>query len=175
MAGIRKHGAHRGNLNILISAVGTAAVAEAFTYDAFAALGGGTASAPSSNYDITQEVLAELVLTPLVTITGAATNFTAWRVRHYNAAGAVVDDMRVTFDAAAKTITAFTPANLGVAAGAVVPGAGTATLTSTTGATIPWTLKPGDTIAFDTVVTGTGLAASTGGYALSFLTQAAGA
>jgi len=116
-----------------------------------------------------------MVLEPAQTITGAATNFTSWRVRHINAAGSTVDSIQVNFDAAAKTVTAFTPASLAVASGGTVPGAGTATLTLNSGSVLPWLLAVGDVIVFDTVVAGTGLAASTGGYSLTFLVQARGA
>lgn len=172
MAGVRKHGAHRYNLNITITAVATAAVPAMWTYDAYVV--GNTVATAGTGEDSTTEQVTELVLTPGVTITGAGTNFTAWRVRHYNAAGSVVDDIRVTFDAAAKTVTAFTSASLAVGSGATVPGAGTATLTLTTGSVLPWTLTNGDTIAFDTVPTGTGLAASTGGFDINFLVATKG-
>lgn len=173
MAGIRKHGAHRYNLNVTITAVGTAAVPEIFTVDAFAA-GNTSVAAGTAGLDGTSETVTELVMVPSTTITGAATNFTSWRVRHVSAAGSAVDSIQVNFDAAAKTITALTPANFGVPSGATVPGAGTATLTVNTGSALPWTLSPGDSIVFDTVVTGTGLAASTGGFGLTFLVQAKG-
>lgn len=172
MAGIRKHGAHRENLDIVISAVGTAAVPSIFTYDAFAT-GNSTANG-TVGLDGTTETITEMVLVPSATITGAATNFTSWRVRHVNSAGSVVDSIQVNFDAAAKTITALTPASFAVASGATVPGAGTAVLTVNSGNALPWILSPGDSVVFDTVVTGTGLAASTGGFGLTFLVQAKG-
>ena len=173
MAGVRKHGAHRYNLDITVTAVGTAAVADVFTYDAYAA--GNTTASGTVGLDQATEQVTEMVLTPAQTITGAATNFTDWRVRHFNSAGSVVDSIQVNFDAAAKTVTAFTPANFAVASGATVNGAGTATLTVNSGVALPWTLAAGDSIVFDTVIAGTGLAASTGGYGLAFTVAVKGA
>lgn len=173
MAGIRKHGAHRDNLNVQITAVGTAAFPEIWTYDAYAV--GNSAANGTIGLDGTAEQVVEMVLTPSVAITGAATNFTAWRVRHFNSAGSAVDSIQVTFDASTKTITALTPINLAVASGATVPGAGAATLTVNTGSALPWNLQAGDSIILDTVVTGTGLASSTGGFGITFLIAAKGA
>src|SRR5262245_13033864 len=100
MAGIRKHGAHRYNLNVTVTAVGTAAVPDVFTYDAFVV--GNTVASAGTGEDTTSEQVTELVLTPVQTITGAATNFTSWRVRQVNAAGSTVNSIQVNFDAAAK-------------------------------------------------------------------------
>ena len=71
------------------------------------------------------------------------------------------------------TSTAFTPINFSVGSGATVPGAGTGTLTLTTGSVLPWVLTPGDCIVLDTTVGGTGQ--YTGGIFATFTVQARGA
>ena len=173
MAGIRKHGAHRQMLAVPPMAAGSAndTQAEQFTYDAFAA-GAATASATNTT-DPAQEQVTEASLVVYANVIGQATNFMSPRLTHTNSAGTIQNRMRVNFDAAAKTLTANVPVNLGVASGGTVTGAGTATLTVDNGTALPWTLAPGDTITFDRLTSGTGLASPS--MSTTFLIQAKGA
>jgi hypothetical protein len=150
MAGQRKYGAHRHSLTIPAAAAGSGAdvIGHIFTYDAFAE-GGVTANGPASIYDPTVEAVVEMYFATYVVLTGQATNFVSPRVTHRNAAGSTVDQVKVDFSAAGVVTVAFVPANLSVASGAVVVGAGTGTLTLVAGVVLPWTLVPGDTITFD--------------------------
>jgi hypothetical protein len=144
-----------------------------FTYDAYAAGQGLTTISPSPNYDLYSESVVEMVMVLGTTLTGQATNFTNFRVTQYNSAGTVKNRMLVAYSAAGVTSTAFVPINLSVANGAVVPGAGTGTLSVGTGVALPWVLVPGDTIGLDTTVTGTGQ--YVGAVGLTFLIAGTGA
>lgn len=173
MAAIRKHGAHRISLSTASTAAGTAANPAMFTYDAYPNL--STVVNSSAAYDGTSEVITECILVLGTTLTGQATNFTSFRLSQYSSAGGTAkNQISVAYSAAGVTSTAFVPINLAVASGATVPGAGTGTLTVAQGAALPnWILVPGDTIALDTTVTGTGQ--YTGAFAVTFLVQARGA
>ena len=171
MAGIRKHGEHRYSLSTAATAAGTAANPAGFTYDAYP--NGSTIANTGLTYDSTIETVTELILSLGTTLTGQATNFTTFRMTHFNSAGSVVDRISVSYSAAGVTSTAFTPINFSVGSGATVPGAGTGTLTLTTGSVLPWVLTPGDCIVLDTTVGGTGQ--YTGGIFATFTVQARGA
>jgi hypothetical protein len=174
VAGARKHGAHRHNLQSPLGTAATASLAAIWTYDPFAEnLGGSGASTTGAGYDGTVEQVVEMNLTLSASLTGQVTNFTTFRVTHRNAAGTTVDQFTVVAGTTAFVFVANIPANLGVASGATIPGAGTGTLTVGTGVALPWTLTPGDTITLDTTVTGSGQYA--GGIALNFVTAQKGA
>ena len=163
MAGVRKHGAHRQNLTLASAAAGAAADAQdLLPYDAFLV---GT-------QDASQEAIYEMYLAFNAALTGQATNFAAFSVQQARA-GAVLNDIRLIFNAAGVTVAALTNANLAVAAGAVVPNVGTGVLTVQTGAALPWILLPSDIIIFQRVSTGTGQATPAVG--LTFGIQARGA
>jgi hypothetical protein len=174
MAGARKHGGHRHNLqNVLITAA-TATLPAIWTYDPFAEnLGGSGASTAGAGYDGTVEQIVEMNLTLSASLTGQVTNFTTFRITHRNAAGTTIDQFSVVASTTAYIFVAFIPANLGVASGATIPGGGTGTLTVGTGVALPWTLTVGDTISLDTTVTGSGQYA--GGIAVNFVVAQKGA
>lgn len=173
MAPVRKHGGHRYNLTSFTAAAGTAGTPEMFTFDAYAAGATTAASTGIAAYDASQETVSEMVLVLGTTLTGQATNFTTFRVSHYDSTGTVKNRISVSYSAAGVTSTAFVPINLAVASGATVPGAGTGTLAVANGTALPWTLAPGDTIALDSTVGGTGQ--YTGAWAITFLVGAKGA
>lgn len=165
----RKGVATRHTLSILAAAGGTAndTTAATFAYDPFARRG-ATAASPGLGYDFAAEEVQEMCFITAVALTGQITNFVSPRVVHRNAAGAIVDNISVAFSAAGVVTVAFVAVNLGVNSGAVVPGAGTGTLTVTTGSALPWSLSAGDTVTFDRLSNnGTGLA--TPAMALTFL------
>jgi hypothetical protein len=173
MAGTRKHAAHRINLNTAATAAGTAANPAIWNYDGYPNF--STVANTGLTYDGTIEVVTECILVLGTTLTGQATNFTSFRLSHYSSAGGTAkNQISVAYSAAGVTTTAFTPVTLAVASGATVPGAGTGTLTVAQGAALPgWQLLPGDSIALDTAVTGTGQ--YTGALAVTFLIQPRGA
>ena len=173
MAGARKHGAHRYSLATVASAAGTAAQPAVWVYDGYANQQGGSTANPTTGFDQTVEQVTEMNLTLGTALTGQATNFTTFRVTHRNSAGTTVDQITVPASTTSYVFAAFVPANLAVAGGSAIPGGGTGTLTSASGVTLPWTLAPGDSIALDTSVTGTGQ--YTGAIALNFLVQQKGA
>lgn len=173
MAGARKHGAHRYAVTTAATAAGTAANPAIWGYDAFANQQGGTTANPTTGFDQTSEQITEMYLILGTTLTGQITNFTTFRVTQYSSAGAVRNQMTVAYSAAGVTSTAFVPINLAGANAAVVPGAGTGTLSVGTGAALPWTLNTGDSVALDTTVTGTGQ--YVGAVSLNFVTQQKGA
>jgi hypothetical protein len=154
MAGARKHGAHRYALSGATAAAATAFSPDAITFDAYAA--GSLVAGSFAGYDVSQEAVTELVLVLGTTLTGQATNFTSFRVRLFNAAGALQNSIQVNYSAAGVTSTLWVPIDLAVASGAVVPGAGTGVLTVNSGVALPWNLGPGFTLVFDTAITGTG-------------------
>lgn len=148
--GARKHGAHRIQLNIPLAAAGSASdlVGDVFTYDGFAESGGGGLASPTAGYDLYSEAVIEASVATYVAFTGQATNFASLRLTH--ARNAVTQNqIEVTFSGTGIVTAALVPMNFGVASGAVVPGAGTGTLTVVTGTALPWTLQPGDTITLD--------------------------
>lgn len=159
MAGIRKHGAHRFDLSLPALAAGAAAdTSNVFPYDAYAeGTGGGVPTAYNFPYDVAAEEVFEACYTFEATETGQATNFFAVAFRLIRA-GAVLNDLRVIYNAAGVTSTAFTICNLAVASGAVVPNAGTGVLTVQAGVVLPWTLFPADIIQLARITTGTGQA-----------------
>jgi hypothetical protein len=174
MAGARKHGGHRYNLQTAITTAATAPKAAIWVYDGFAEnLGGSGASTTGVGYDQTVEQIVEMNLVLESSLTGQVTNFTTFSVTHRNAAGTTVDAFTVVAGTTAYVFVAFIPANLAVASGATIPGGGTGTLTIGTGVALPWTLTPGDTITLTATVTGSGQ--YTGGIALNFLTSQKGA
>jgi hypothetical protein len=174
VAGSRKYGAHRYALNGVLITAATATLPAIWTYDAFAENGGLTGAASTGiGYDGAVEQIIEMNLTLSASLTGQATNFTSFRITHRNAAASTVDQFTVVASTTAYIFVAFVPANLTVASGGTIPGAGTGTLTVVTGVALPWTLAPGDTIALDNTVTGTGQYA--GGVGLSFLISQKGA
>lgn len=142
MAGIRKHGAHRINLTLPAAAAGTGAdvFGGVWGYDAF----------PYGIYDSTQEAIYEMTLSFAATLTGQATNFASFVIQQVRA-GATLNDIRIAYNAAGVTTAAGRSINLAVAGGAVVPGAGTGTLTVQTGAALPWTLAGGDMISIQRI------------------------
>jgi hypothetical protein len=132
-------------------AAGSAADTEtvSFIYEAFSgssatASGGGALSAE-------QEFLLELAVLTAAILTGTATNFAGIRITHRNAAGTIVNQIRVDFLAAGVVTVAFAPMNFGppVVSGGVVPGSGTGVLTVAAGTVLPWALSNGDTITLD--------------------------
>lgn len=175
MAGARKHGAHRHNLQNALITAATATLPAIWTYDPFGELLPSstlTAGNAGAGYDGTVEQVVEMNLTLSAALTGQVTNFTTFRVTHRNAAGTTVDQFLVAAGTATYVFVAFVPANLSVANGATIIGGG-GTLNVGTGVALPWTLAIGDTISLDTTVTGTGQ--YTGGIALNFLTSQKGA
>ena len=176
MAGARKHGAHRHNLQNALITAATATLPAIWTYDPFAELLSSstlTAGNSGSGYDGTVEQIVEMNLVLSASLTGQATNFTTFRITHRNAAGTTIDQFSIVASTTAYIFVAFIPANLAVASGATIPGGGTGTLTIGTGVALPWTLAIGDTIALDTTVTGSGQ--YTGGIAVNFLVSQKGA
>jgi hypothetical protein len=170
VAGIKKHGAHRYNLSTFITTATTAGPAALWAYDAYA--GPQSVVTGSGGLDSTTEVVSEMTLVLGTALTGQATNFTTFRVTHRNAAATTVDQFTIVASTNAFVFAAFIPADLAVASGGTIPGAGTGTLTIGTGSALPWTLANGDTITLDTTVTGTGQ--YTGGIGLSFVVQTKG-
>ena len=145
MAGQIKHGSHKYSLMLPALAAGSAADTEVlWVYDAYAE-GAATATGYVYPYDATSEQVIEAQYTVGTTYTGQATNF-ASVVFGQARAGAVLNELRVTYSAAGVTTAAYTVANLNVASGAVVTNAGTGTLTLQTGAVLPWTLQQGDVL-----------------------------
>lgn len=168
MAGSVKHGGHRYTLRLPALAAGTAAdTQDLFVYDGFAD-GAATVAAYNFPYDLTSEQVIAACFAVGATLTGAATNFATLAFQQFRA-GAAVNDIRVAYSAAGVTTTADTVANLAVASGAVVTGAGTGTLTVQTGVALPWTLQQGDVLVLARISSGTGLA--TPGIGLTFTTK----
>ena len=163
MAGNRKHGSHRFDLSLPALAAGAAAdTSNVYPWDAFADGGPGLAvSGPATQttwpYDIVSEELFECTYTVEATLTGQATNFSSICLRLIRAA-AVLNDIRVVYNAAGVTTAAFTLVSLAAAASAVLFNAGTGILTLQTGSVLPWTLQPGDIIQLLRLSTGTGQA-----------------
>jgi hypothetical protein len=174
MAGIRKHGAHRFDLSLPALAAGAAAdTSNVFPYDAFAeGPGGGVATAYNPPFDVAAEEIFEACFTLEATLTGQATNFSSICLRLIRAA-AVLNDIRVVYNAAGVTSAAFTLSNMAIAAGAAVPNTGTGTLTLQTGVVLPWTLQPADIIQLLRLSAGTGQA--TPAIGASFSTRIKGA
>lgn len=165
MAGAIKHGSHRYTLTLPALAAGAAADADVvFIYDAFAD-SAATASGYNYPYDATSESIVEASFGFATALTGTVTNF-ASVVFGLARAGAVVNELRVAFNAGGVTTAIYTVANLNVASGAVVVGAGTGTLTAQTGVVLPWVLQAGDVVYLRRLSTGTGLA--TPGIGLTF-------
>jgi hypothetical protein len=178
MAGERKHGAHRFDLSLPALAAGAPAdTSNVYPYDAYAA--GGTGIAVSGTpttynypYDPTAEELFEACYTVEATYTGQATNFAAIALRLIRGA-AVLNDLRVIYNAAGVTSAAFTIVSFYAAANAVLFNAGTGILTLQAGAVLPWTLQPGDIIQLARISSGTGQA--TPAFGAAFSTRAKGA
>ena len=146
----RKGIATRRTLSVPAAAGGTAldTVGSSFIYDSFARRG-TTAGGAALTYDQMSEAIQEMALTTAAVLTGQATNFVSPQVTHRNAAGTTQNQIKVDFSAAGVVTAAFVPVNLAVASAAVATGSGTGVLTVVTGAALPWTLVPGDTITFD--------------------------
>ncbi len=164
MAGNLKHGAHRYDLSLTALAAGAAAdTSNVFPWDGFAdggpvqATTGGSPTAYTFPFDVTAEEVFECVYTVDTTYTGQATNFAAIAFRLIRAA-AVLNDLRVIYNAAGVTTTAFNLVSLAAAASAVLLNAGTGILTVQAGSALPWTLQQGDIIQLARITTGTGQA-----------------
>jgi hypothetical protein len=170
MAGIRKHGAHRYNLNTNMAAAATAAIASTWVYDAY--VGPQSTIGAGGGIDPTTEVISEMTLALTANLTGQAASFTTFRVTHRNSAGSTVDQFTIAASTTAFVFTAFVAADLAVANGATIPGGGTGVLTVASGNPLPWILANGDSVALDTTVTSTGQ--YSGGIALDFRVQAKG-
>ena len=157
--GARKHGAHRVHLGSIDAAVAGSATdtsASIFIYDAYAE--GGTLAGPSSGYDGYVESVIEAAIATYATLTGQATNYAGIRLTQARS-GVTVNQILVNFSGSGVVSTALVPMNYAVAAGAVVPGAGTGTMLVPTGTALPWKLQPGDTVTLDRLSnTSTGLA-----------------
>jgi hypothetical protein len=138
---------------------GTANFDTIVIYDAYGDYPGGTVATAiaAGGYDPTAEVLSNFWYTFNNAVTGAATNFDSFGLVQRNAAGTVKNQISVAYSAAGVTTAAWAPVNLGVGSGAVVPGAGTGTLTVTTGTALPWTMVVGDILYVVMTPTGTGL------------------
>jgi hypothetical protein len=149
MAGSLKHGAHRYDLSLAALAAGSAAdTSNVFPWDGYADGGpglavSGPATAYTFPYDTTAEEVFEFVYTVDTTYTGQATNFASICFRLIRAA-AVLNDLRVVYNAAGVTTAAFTLVSMAAASGAVLFNAGTGVLTVSAGSTLPWTLQQGD-------------------------------
>jgi len=147
MAGAIKHGSHRYQLSLQALTAGTSSDTEdTWTYDAFVE-GGATYNAVTWPYDGTAEQVTEAAFTVASSLAGQATNFPNV-VFGQARAGAVVNELRVGFSSSTITMTAYSSANLNVASGATVTGAGAGTLLVQSGAALPWTLVPGDILYF---------------------------
>jgi len=163
MAGNRKHGSHAYDLSLPLLAAGAAADTSAvFPWDAYADAGpgiavSGTPTTYNAPYDQTAEEVFEFGYTLEATLTGQATNFSAFAARLIRAA-AVLNDLRVVYNAAGVTTAAFTLVSFYAAASAVLFNTGTGILTLQTGSLLPWTLQPGDIIQLARISTGTGQA-----------------
>lgn len=163
MAGNLKHGAHRFDLSLAALAAGAAAdTSNLFPWDAYAdgSTGlavSGPATAYSFPYDPTAEEIFECAYTVDTTFTGQAANFAAIAFRLIRA-GAVLNDIRVIYNAAGVTTVAFTIVSFAAAASAVLFNAGTGILTLQAGSVLPWTLQPGDIVQLARISTGTGQA-----------------
>lgn len=163
MAGNLKHGAHRYDLSLPALAAGAAAdTSNVFPWDGFADGGPGLAvSGPATAYvfpyDPTAEEVFECCYTVDTTFTGQAANFSAIAFRLIRA-GAVLNDLRVIYNAAGVTTTLFTLVSFAAAASAVLFNAGTGILTLQAGSVLPWTLQQGDIIQLARISTGTGQA-----------------
>jgi hypothetical protein len=148
MAPIRKHGGHRYNISISANIAAGTQTFEGINFDGFA----------QGTLDAAQEFLLEANIVTSAVLTGQATNFASIALQQYSVAGVLKNDIRVAFSAAGVVTVAFAPMNYNVAAGAVVPGAGTGVLTLQTGIVLPWPIVTGDSIVLAKIVTGTGLA-----------------
>ncbi len=163
MAGARKHGSHPYDLSLPALAAGSAAdTSNVYPWDAYAdgtqALAvSGPATATTFPYDIVAEEVFEFVYVLEATLTGQATNFSAFAARLIRA-GAVLNDLRVVYNAAGVTTTAFSPVSFYAAASAVLFNTGTGILTLQAGSVLPWTLQPGDIVQLARISTGTGQA-----------------
>lgn len=153
MGGARKHSAHRIQLNIPLAAAGSAAdlVGDVFVYDAYAESGAGSIAGPTVAYDLYSESIVEASVVTLKNLTGQATNFAAYQLTQRDSAGTIKNQIAVSFNATGVAAVAYVAMNYAVASGAVVPGAGTGTLTVLGGAALPWKLNPGDTVALERV------------------------
>lgn len=155
MAGQRHLGQRGHSFGVPALAAGTSAdTGGGWVYNAYA---NGAATANSTaGLDPQVEYVLEASVLPQAAHTGQATNFTNVLLTHTDSTGTVKNKLTVSFSAAGNTMTAKKPFNLAVASGGTVTGAGTATLTVTTGAVLPWALAPGDTVSLERTSTGTG-------------------
>lgn len=163
MAGQRKHGSHAYDLSLPALAAGAAAdTSSVFPWDAYADAGpgiavSGTPTTYNAPYDSTAEEVFEFVYTLEATLTGQATNFSAFAARLIRGA-AVLNDLRVVYNAAGVTTAAFTLVSFYAASGAVLFNTGTGVLLLQAGSLLPWTLQQGDIIQLARISTGTGQA-----------------
>jgi hypothetical protein len=163
MAGNRKHGSHAYDLSLPLLAAGAAADTSAvFPWDAYADAGpgiavSGTPTTYNPPYDPTSEEIFEFGYTLEATLTGQITNFAAFAARLIRGA-AVLNDLRVVYNAAAVTTAAFTLVSFYAASGAVLFNTGTGVLLLQAGSLLPWTLQPGDIVQLARISTGTGQA-----------------
>jgi hypothetical protein len=171
--GARKHGAHRENLQVAFPTLGTDPSPAIYVYDAYSEGGAGTVNSPTGGYDLYQEAVIEMSLTLSAALTGQATNFTTFAIVHADSAANTKNLLTLAASTTAYVFAAKIPANLAVASGATIPGAGTATLVVTTGVALPWKLVPGDTIELLPTHTGNGQYA--GGVSLNFVVAGLGA
>jgi hypothetical protein len=157
MAGNRHLGLKSICFGVPALAAGTSSDTGAgWVYNAFA--NGASTANSTAGLDPQQEYVLEASVLPQAALTGAATNFANVLLTHTDSTGTVKNKLTVAFSAAGNTMTAKKPFNLAVASGGTVTGAGTATLTVTTGAVLPWALAPGDTVSLERTSAGTGLA-----------------
>jgi hypothetical protein len=172
MGGIRRHGAHHFDLSLPALAAGAAAdTSNVFPYDAYAGGGAGLAVSGTPTtytppFDQTSEEVFEASFTLEATLTGQITNFAAIALRLIRAA-AVLNDLRVIYNAAGVTTAAFTIVSFYAAASAVLFNAGTGILTVQAGVVLPWTLQQGDIVQLARISTGTGQATPAIGAAFS--------
>ena len=170
MAGARKHGSHRYALDLPALAAGAASDTHSLmSYDAYADAPAGTVvTAYTFPYDLTSEEVWQADLVLGATLTGQATNFSDLAFQQARA-GAVINDIRVRFNAAGVSLPALTPANMAVGSGVAVPNAGTGTLLVNAGTALPWTIQQGDVFLIARVSSGTGQASP--GWTVTFYTR----
>lgn len=148
MAGQRHYGQKSVAFGVPALAAGSGADTGAgWVYNAFA--NGAATATSTAGLDPQQEYVLEASVLPQAAHTGQATNFANVLLTHTGSTGTVKNKLTVAFSAAGNTMTAKQPFNLGVASGGTVTGAGTATLTVTTGSVLPWALSPGDTVSIE--------------------------
>lgn len=123
-------------------------------YNAFA--NGAATPNATTGLDPQAEYVTELSVLANAAHTGQGTNYTQIVITHADSTGTAKNKFTVSFSAAGNTMAARKAMNFAVASGGTVTGAGTATLTVTTGTVLPWLLAPGDSLTVDRISQGTG-------------------